>query len=254
MKPEMALSIVKPGGVAADQDIVAVGGGGSSGTPPLFGGKIDALKPKEIDVPSSITGGNSGGPVMLAETAEVVGVVCRAEMGRQDLWSPALDVGKARRLAMRIDREIPWRAVTLESLRTESQRIASFDSRSRLILAVASLRPTQEGLQLDTQVGSGKGRQTIMTIFKQHSNLGPVQQLVQMDKQLTEKALRSSERDMKRRVSGMYRDLLNAANNDTGGFRPSDFSYINRKEAELSVKWRQQAIEMLGASAAALNR
>ena len=78
--------------------------------------------------------------------------------------------------------------------------------------------------------------------------------LVQMDKQLTEKALRSSERDMKRRVSGIYRDLLNAANSDTGGFRPVDFSYINRKEAELSVKWRQQAVEMLGASAAGLNR
>ncbi|RYD64792.1 MAG: hypothetical protein EOP83_08920 [Verrucomicrobiaceae bacterium] len=254
VKPEMALTVVKPGGVAADQDIVAVGGGGSSANPPLFGGKIDALKPKEIDVPSAITGGNSGGPVMLADTAEVIGVVCRAEMGRQDLWSPALDVAKARRMAMRIDREIPWRGVTLESLRTETQRIASFDSRSRLILAVSSLRPAQDGLQLDTQVGSGKGRQTIMTIFKQHSNLGPVQQLVQMDKQLTEKALRSSERDMKRRVSGIYRDLLNAANNDTGGFRPADFSYINRKEAELSVKWRQQAIEMLGASAAALNR
>ncbi|MEK7950928.1 hypothetical protein [Luteolibacter soli] len=81
-----------------------------------------------------------------------------------------------------------------------------------------------------------------------------MQRLVQMNKQLSEKQLRSSERDLKKKFAGFYRDLLNLVANDTSDFRPVEFSYVNRKEAELSIKWRNQATQLLTAAANSLGR
>jgi len=253
VKPELALSVVKPRGIQVGQNIVAVGNSGGSGVLPLLNGQINALGPKEIEVTAGVIEGNSGGPVMLAETGEVIGVVCRAEVGRTDVWSADTNFSKVRRFATRIDRQVPWRATSLESLQTENQRIATFDSRTRLVFAMAALEPGQNGLRLDMQIGGGKG-QTIMAIFMQHRNLAPVQRLIQMNKQLSEKALRSSDRDLRKRFAGFYRDLLNVVANDTADFRPVDFSFVNRKEAELSIKWRKEANQLLTAAANALGR
>jgi hypothetical protein len=253
VKPGLALSLVKPGGAAVGKEIVAVGNSGGSDVLTLLNGKINALGPKEVEVSASVIGGNSGGPVMLAETGEVVGVVCRAEAGREDVWSAGTDFSKVRRFASRIDRAVPWRAASLESLRTENARISKFDSRTRLVFAMAALQPGQNGLRLDMRIGGGKGP-TILAIFTEHKNLAPVQRLIQMNKQLAEKQLRSSERDLKKRFAGFYQDLLNLVSNDTSDFIPAHFSYVNRKEAELSMKWRNEATKLLTAAANALGR
>lgn len=253
VKPGLALSVVQPHGAAVDQEIVAVGNSGGSDVLTLLDGKITALGPKEVEVSASVIQGNSGGPVMLAETGEVVGVVCRAEAARDDVWSADTDFSKVRRFATRIDREVPWRAASLDSLRTENERITKFDSRTRLVFAMAALQPAQNGLRLDMRIGGGKGP-TIMAIFEEHKNVAPVQRLVQMNKQLAEKQLRSSERDLKKRFAGFYRDLLNLVANDTGDFTPENFSYVNRKGAELSLKWRNEATELLTTAANALGR
>ena len=253
VKPGLALSVVQASGAKVDQEIVAVGNSGGSDVLTLLDGKITALGPKEVEVSASVIEGNSGGPVMLAETGEVVGVVCRAEAARDDVWSAGTDFSKVRRFATRIDREVPWRAASLDSLRTENERIAKFDSRTRLVFAMAALQPGQNGLRLDMQVGGGKGP-TILAIFEEHKNVAPVQRLIQMNRQLAEKQLRSSERDLKKRFAGFYRDLLNLVGNDTGDFTPENFSYVNRKDAELSLKWRKEATELLTTAATALGR
>jgi hypothetical protein len=253
VKPGLALSVVQASGAKVDQEIVAVGNSGGSDVLTLLNGKITGLGPKEVEVSASVIEGNSGGPVMIAETGEVVGVVCRAEAARDDVWSAGTDFSKVRRFATRIDREISWRAASLDSLRTENERITKFDSRTQLVFAMAALEAGQNGLRLDMQIGGGKGP-TIMAIFEEHKNVAPVQRLVQMNRQLAEKQLRSSERDLKKRFAGFYRDLLNLVANDTGDFTPENFSYANRKEAELSLKWRNQATELLTAAANALGR
>jgi hypothetical protein len=252
VKPELALTVVQAG-AKVDQEIIAVGNSGGSDVLTLLNGKITALGPKEVEVSASVIEGNSGGPVMLADSGEVVGVVCRAEAARDDVWSADTDFAKVRRFATRIDREIPWRAAALDSLRTENERITKFDSRTRLVFAMAALQPGQNGLRLDMRVGGDKGP-TIMAIFEEHKNVAPVQRLIQMNRQLAEKQLRSSERDLKKRFAGFYRDLLNLVANDTGDFAPENFCYVNRKEAELSMKWRKEATELLTAAANSLGR
>jgi hypothetical protein len=253
VKPGLALSVVQPLGAKVDQEIVAVGNSGGADVLTLLNGKITALGPKEVEVSASVIEGNSGGPVMLAETGEVVGVVCRAEAARDDVWSAGTDFSKVRRFATRIDREIPWRATTLASLGTENQRITAFDSRTQLVFAMAALQGGQNGLRLDMQVGGGKGP-TILAIFERHKDVAPVQRLVEMNKQLAAKQLRSSERDLRKRFAGFYKDLLSLVSKDTGGFSPENFSYVNRKEAELSMKWRNEATQLLTAAANSMGR
>jgi hypothetical protein len=253
VKPGLALSVVPPLAAKVDQEIVAVGNSGGSDVLTLLNGKITALGPKEVEVSASVIEGNSGGPVMLSATGEVVGVVCRAEAARDDVWSAGTDFSKVRRFATRIDRQIPWRATTLASLGTENQRITAFDSRTQLVFAMAALQGGQNGLRLDMQVGGGKGP-TILAIFERHKDVAPVQRLVEMNKQLAAKQLRSSERDLRKRFSGFYKDLLSLVSKDTGSFSPESFSYVNRKEAELSMKWRNEATQLLTAAATAMGR
>ncbi|MEK7950927.1 trypsin-like peptidase domain-containing protein [Luteolibacter soli] len=85
VKPGLALTFAKQGGAKVGLDITAVGNSAGSDVLTLLNGRINALGPKEIEVTSSVIAGNSGGPVMLSETGEVVGVVCRAEVGRSDV-------------------------------------------------------------------------------------------------------------------------------------------------------------------------
>ncbi len=253
VKPELAATVVKPGTVAVGLEITAVGNSAGSGVLPLLNGKVMALGPNELEVSAAVIKGNSGGPVFSTGTGEVIGVVTRAEAGQNDIWAKGSDFSKIRRFASRLDRPIPWRTTALERLQTENSRIATFDSRTRLVYAMAALEPGQNGLRLDMQLGGGSGP-TILSIFMQHKNIAPVQRLIQMNSQLEDRQLRSSERDLKKRFSGFYRDLLTLFANDTSEFTPENFSFPNRKSAGRSLEWRKEATKSLQTAAAALGR
>lgn len=253
VKSGLALSLLAPGTAAVGQEIVAVGNSGGSGVLPLLDGKITALGPKEVEVSAAVIQGNSGGPVFSAATGEVIGAVCRAEAGRDDIWSSGTSFSKIRRFASRLDRPVQWRTTALETLQTENDRITTFDSRTQLVFAMAALEPGQNGLRLDTQLGGGKGP-TILSIFEQHKNVATVQRLMQMNRQLADRQLRSSERDLKKRFAGFYHDTLRLFANDASNFEPENFSFVNRKEAELSLKWRKEAVQLLTSAANAVTR
>ena len=93
-----------------------------------------------------------------------------------------------------------------------------------------------------------------MAIFNEHQNVAPVQKLIQMNRQLAERQLRSSERDLKKRFAGFYNDLIRLFANDTSNFEPENFSFPNKKPAEDSLKWRRDATKLLQAAAAELGR
>jgi hypothetical protein len=118
---------------------------------------------------------------------------------------------------------------------------------------MASLQPGQNGLRLDMQLGGGNGP-TIMAIFMEHQKVAPVQKLIQMNRQLAERQLRSSERDLKKRFAGFYSDLIRLFSNDTATFEPENFSFPNRKSAEKSLEWRKDANKLLQSAADELGR
>jgi serine protease Do len=253
VKPELALKIGAPGATSVGHEITAAGNSAGSGVVTLTEGKVTGIGPTELEVSAAVIQGNSGGPILSTASGEVFGVVTRAENGRDDIWAADTEFSKIRRFASRIDRPVPWRTASLENLQTENTRIATFDSRTRLVYAMAALEPGQNGLRLDMQLGGGSGP-TIMAIFTEHQNVAPVQKLIQMNRQLAERQLRSSERDLKKRFAGFYNDLIRLFANDTSNFEPENFSFPNRRSAEESLKWRKDATKLLQTAAAELGR
>lgn len=253
VKPELALKVTKPGSITVGHDITAAGNSAGSGVVTLTEGKVAGIGPTELEVSAEVIQGNSGGPILSTASGEVVGVVTRAESGREDIWAADTEFAKVRRFASRIDRPVPWRTTSLETLQSENSRIATFNSRTRLVYAMASLEPGQNGLRLDMQLGGGGGP-TIMAIFMEHKNVAPVQKLIQMNRQLAERQLRSSERDLKKRFAGFYNDLIRLFANDTSNFEPENFSFPNRKSAGKALEWRKDATKLLQNAAAELGR
>jgi hypothetical protein len=253
VKPELALRIGAPGTTTVGHEITAAGNSAGSGVVTLTEGKVTGIGPTELEVSAEVIQGNSGGPILSTASGEVFGVVTRAENGRDDIWAADTEFAKIRRFASRIDREVPWRTTSLETLQSENGRIADFDSRTRLVYAMASLQPGQNGLRLDMQLGGGNGP-TIMAIFMEHQKVAPVQKLIQMNRQLAERQLRSSERDLKKRFAGFYSDLIRLFSNDTATFEPENFSFPNRKSAEKSLEWRRDATKLLQSAADELGR
>lgn len=253
VKPELALRIGAPGSTAVGHEITAAGNSAGSGVVTLTEGKVTGIGPTELEVSAAVIQGNSGGPIFSTASGEVFGVVTRAENGRDDIWAADSEFSKIRRFASRIDRPVPWRTTSLDTLQTENARITTFDSRTRLVYAMAALEPGQNGLRLDMQLGGGSGP-TIMAVFMEHKNVAPVQKLIQMNRQLAERQLRSSERDLKKRFAGFYTDLIRLFANDTSNFEPENFSFPNRKSAGKSLQWRKEATQLLQNAAAELGR
>ena len=253
VKPELALRIGAPGTAPVGHEITAAGNSAGSGVVTLTKGEVTGIGPTELEVSAAVIQGNSGGPILSTASGEVFGVVSRAESGRDDIWAADTEFAKVRRFASRIDREVPWRTTSLESLQSENGRIATFDSRTRLVYAMAALQPGQNGLRLDMRVGGGSGP-TIMAVFTEHQKVAPVQKLIQMNRQLAERQLRTSERDLNKRFAGFYNDLIRLFANETATFEPENFSFPNRKSAEKSLEWRKEATKLLQTAAAELGR
>ena len=253
VKPGLALELAKPGEVVVGQDIRAAGNSAGSGVVTLLNGRISGLGPTELEVSAGVVKGNSGGPVFSAETGEVIGVVSRAEAGNGDIWSAGSKFAKVRRFASRLDRPIPWKSASLESLQTENARLATFDSRTRLAYALAALEPGQSGLRLDMRMGGGQGP-TVLEIFKANLNLPPVKRLIEMNGELGDRQLRTSEKDLARRFASFYQDLLRLFADDTASFDPAHYSPPNQKRAARSMAWRREATQLLKLAAANLGR
>lgn len=251
-KPGLALKIGPPGMAGVGKEIRAVGNSAGSGVLTVLSGKVTGLGVTELEVSATVIQGNSGGPVMSADTGEVFGVVCRGEAGREDIWSSGTEFAEVRRFASRIDRPIKWRTVALDSLQGEDQRLTTFDSRTRLMFALAALEPGPSGLRLDVQAGDGKGP-TILSIFTQHRNIPPIQKLIAMNVELDGRKIGTSQKDLIKRFNAYYKELIAIFATDTSRFDPGTFSFPSQKEAKQSQKWRQEATQQLQTAAARLS-
>lgn len=250
-KPELALKIAPQGSAQVSKKIRAVGNNGGAGVLSILKGSIEGVGPTELEVTASVIQGSSGGPVLSAETGEVIGVVARGEAGRDDIWSSGTQFADVRRFASRLDRGIRWKTVTLESLQAEEQKLSTFNSRTRLMFALATLEPGQSGMRLDMRMAGGKGP-TILAIFSQHRDIPAVRKLLDMNRTLDAKQLRTSEKDLLKLFVGYYSNLIAHFASDTAKFDPANFSFPNKKPAEQSKKWRQEASSLLRATANAM--
>jgi serine protease Do len=246
-----AAKLADPSALAIKRRIFAVGNSGGSGVLTVLDGEVTGLGPSEFELSSEIIKGNSGGPVFDAESGDVMGLVTRAMAARDDIWSSDTRFTQIRRFAGRLDGTITWKRMPIGSFLNERKQIDEIDRGTKLLFALSMLRPTTAGLRMDTKIKEGV---TAMQIFNENQDQQAVKDLIEMNGTLGARGMTLSERDLVKKFMSFYQQILSHGQRQTKSFNPAGFSSYHRKEAELTVKWRQDAERAVVAQLANMSR
>lgn len=231
--------------------IIALGNSGGAGVIGMEKGTILGQSGESLEVSAAVIQGNSGGPVLDATEATVLGMVTHLSAEREDLWSEGTRFGEVRRFACRLNREWEWKAVPIGSFLGEAKRIAEYDRLTRVGMAVATLSPGDEGLRVDSQLPGG---QSAIAILTDAQDLPFVADIIKMNTDLGARRMRSSEADLKRRFRSMIDATASAVKRNGEGFDPGKFTWFHRQQAEASAGWRKETDEALRKSSEMLSQ
>lgn len=241
------LHVAKPQSIKVNDPVLAVGNSGGAGALAVLEGKAVSLGPDVVEVSSNVIQGNSGGPLFSGNTGEVVGVVTHLVAARDDIWAKDTKFAEVRRFATRLDREIVWERVPIGKFLAEHQKIEEFNRNSRILYAISSLNPTQDGLRLDSKVRNDGP--TLMSIFNENKDVPVVAELINMNSKLGDKRLRTSEGELRKRFASYYLSSLTKLNQGGDKFVPKDFSGQNRERAKQARQWRDEAVKEVKSAA-----
>ncbi|MBB5350333.1 hypothetical protein HNR46_000557 [Haloferula luteola] len=231
-------------GVAQVQDpLLAVGNSGGAGVLTVLSGQILSLGPAQMEVSAGVIQGNSGGPIFSGESGEAIGVVTHLVAAREDLWAKDTDFSEVRRFATRLDRAIEWDEMPIGRFLSEKSRLDEFNRNTQVLFALSALDPGQAGLRLNTRV-SEEGP-TLLSILSENEDKRVVSELIEMNRSLGERSLRTSESDLKKRFSRFYSTALRDLNKDRKDLQPEGFSGYNRASARNALEWRDDAVQRL---------
>lgn len=113
-------------------------------------GAVIGLGTDRIEISCQIVPGNSGGPVLVKDTRQVVGISTYATSGERDIWQSGTRFEGVRRFALRPERVTKWRKMLYTSLMTSLAELRAFD-RDTLSLAAAGClepRPNRGGFEV----------------------------------------------------------------------------------------------------------
>jgi hypothetical protein len=247
---QTGLRIAKHGSAKADEPVLAIGNSAGAGVLTVLEGWVVSLGPDLLEVSSDVIQGNSGGPVFSGKNGDVLGVVTHLVAAREDLWSKDTQFAEVRRFATRLDREVVWQTVPITRFIAEAKMIEDYNRNTRVIFAISVLNPTQEGLRLNMRVA--KDGPTLLSIFEESKDLPVVAELFEMNGQLGDKRLRTSESDLRKRFTSYYNSAVSKLTGDSDKFTPNAFSGYHREQAEQAVKWRNESLIDLKSAASRL--
>lgn len=138
---------------AMAQPVVAYGNSQGGDVMTSLDGSILGLGTDRIEISCEIVPGNSGGPVVLKDSRQVVGISTYLTDGDRDIWSSSTRFTQVRRFALRPERVTKWRKMQYTSLMMSLAELAAFD-RDTLSLAAACClnpRPNRGGFDVPSQ-------------------------------------------------------------------------------------------------------
>lgn len=240
--PGAMLPVKASNGVAVGSEIVALGDGGGAGVVSELKGRIVGLSAESVEVDAGIIQGNSGGPVILAATGEVIGVVTHLTAKREDVWSEGTRFSDVRRFACRLDRSWNWHPLPISTFLAEAKQIADYDRMTKVGFAISSMNPSIHGLRLDTQLAENA---TALSVLTAAQDVPIVAELIKMNTDLVARRVRSSESDLLKRFRSMLASSISQVNQGANSFNPEKFSPYHKQDGTLSVEWRGKANEAL---------
>lgn len=136
------------------QNVVAYGNSLGGDVITSLPGNILGLGTDRIEISCGIVAGNSGGPVVLADSNKVIGVsTYLSSGGNRDIWTSGTTFSQVRRFALRPDKITKWRRMLYTSLMSSLAELAAFD-RDTLSLAAACFlnpKPNRGGFDVPSQ-------------------------------------------------------------------------------------------------------
>lgn len=211
-------------------------------------GKLRKINSTSYESSSTlIKSGGSGWPVMNT-SGEVLAILTDAIPVRKDAWKTRVS-SRSTRFVCRIDTQITWEKTSLGRFVGARQAIYDFDKVTRLLSSLAGLSPSSSGVNLDKPAG---GEQTVMAVLQENRQAGLVKQIVALNKDLTQKKMRVSDRDLKRRVRSIYATAQ--VNGDKQSLNSSLFSSYHANEIEASLRFRSVARKELADAIKSLSK
>lgn len=180
-----------------------------------------------------------GSPVFHGETGQLLGMLSEEKDQGRFLWdAEGGNESRQRAEVNRLDRTIAWTVIPIGVFLEEAKVIAAADVFTRLMSAFASVSPSNKGLNMSGGLGGGK---TVEMVLEENKKLSAVRSLYALDKWLKESGERASDADYKRKVNGLFDEILRDANRQTKTFEQRKFSPYHAPSAAESLEWRREA-------------
>jgi serine protease Do len=223
-------------------EIAALGNGGGNGVVSVEEGKVLGTSGDTLEVDAGIIQGNSGGPVVEQSSGKAVGLVTHLTSERKDIWSEGTRQAEVRRFACRLNKEWKWKPMKIGVFLAEGKAVVEFDDFTRLCFAMLRLQPLENGLRLDTQIGSNANA---MEVIQKNNDNELVKTLIRMNTELATRKTSLSDSDLKKKFRSLLAHVHSQAGRTNDAYKPQNFAWFHRNRAQVSVKARKECLDGL---------
>jgi hypothetical protein len=127
--------------ISINQRVTAYGNSLGGDAVTSLDGAVLGLGKDRIEVSCEIVPGNSGGPIVLTDTKQVIGISTYLDAGKRDIWTRGTVFEKVRRFAVRPEKVTQWRKMQYTSLMSSLAELKAFDRDTLTLSAACYLDP-----------------------------------------------------------------------------------------------------------------
>lgn len=160
--------------------IAAIGNSEGANIIVTLEGIITGIGPDALEVSADIVQGNSGGPVVDAETFSVIGVATFLKRGVESVWSRDTRFEGVRRFALRTDKSVQWKSVPIFSFLRECYLVDTLQKDIRLLGLLNLLDFKVNGVDIDEDL-SVEGEYLVGDIISENREHPLVRSLLKLN-------------------------------------------------------------------------
>lgn len=222
--------------------VAALGNGGGQGVVAVETGKVLGTSGESLEIDAAVIQGNSGGPLLVANTGSVVGLITHLTARRNDLWSQGTRQGQVRRFACRVNLPRKWLAMSAATFMADDKTLGAFDEQTLLGFALSSL----ESIGTPTLSGAmGFATPEQSEVIRRNRDHPVVMELTKLDGDLQSGKVRLGAVDRKKRLASILGSLRTRLGEGKATLKPEALNPYHRALAEDSLAARTRALEAL---------
>ncbi|MEZ5325563.1 MAG: serine protease [Verrucomicrobiales bacterium] len=237
--------------------VVAYGDSGGQGIITELEGKVLGVGPTEIEVTAEIVPGNSGGPIIVPGTLNVLAISTRALVST-NVVEKETRFENIRRFGLKPSGVEKWKKTTLSSLDTERKKIAQLQKDNTSLSAVIRMVPTRRGFYLvpkreRAKVEVDEKEFDVQEWLQANRQQGIAKlissELSKINRSLgyeTSKPLKSMV-ETERLYGAFFAAITRNYDNGVKGVKPESYSWANREAFEAVAKTRREVATEINA-------